>query len=78
MRARGGVLAGTVMMSGGVSAARAQAGGPANLDTVLRQMDAASAKFRSAEADFKWDLYQRVIRETTTQTGTIYFVKHGG
>jgi len=48
-----------------------------NLDRVLRQMDAASAKFKSAEADFKWDLYQRVVRETTTQTGTIYFLKNG-
>jgi outer membrane lipoprotein-sorting protein len=58
------------------SDARAQQAG--NLDAVLRQMDAASARFRSAEADFKWDLYQRVVRETTTQTGTIYFLKNGG
>ena len=40
-------------------------------------MDAASLKFKSAEADFRKELYQRVIRETTTQTGTIYFVKSG-
>ena len=26
---------------------------------------------------FKWDLYQRVVRETTTQTGQIYFLKNG-
>ena len=57
---------------------RAQgAPGAGNLDAVLRQMDAASAKFRSAEADFRWDLYQRVVRETTTQAGTIYFTKSG-
>ena len=61
-----------VLVSGG---ARAQTGG--GLDAVLRQMDAASGKFRSAEADFKWDFYQRVVRETTTQTGQIYFVKNG-
>ena len=48
-----------------------------NLDTVLRQMDAASAKFQTAEADFRWDLYERVVKQTTTQTGTIYFQKKG-
>jgi outer membrane lipoprotein-sorting protein len=55
-------------------AAHAQA---SNLDTVLRQMDAASLKFQTAEADFHWDLYERVVRQTTTQTGTIYFQKKG-
>jgi outer membrane lipoprotein-sorting protein len=49
-----------------------------HLDEVLRQMDAASLKFQSAEADFRWDLYERVVKETTTQTGTIYFKKQGG
>jgi outer membrane lipoprotein-sorting protein len=51
---------------------------PGHLDEVLRQMDAASLKFQSAEADFRWDLYELVVKETTTQTGTIYFKKQGG
>ena len=50
---------------------------PGHLDEVLRQMDAASLKFQSAEADFRWDLYERVVKETSTQTGTIYFKKQG-
>jgi outer membrane lipoprotein-sorting protein len=50
---------------------------PGHLDEVLRQMDAASLKFQSAEADFRWDTYERVVKETTTQTGTIYFKKQG-
>jgi outer membrane lipoprotein-sorting protein len=50
---------------------------PGHLDAVLRQMDAASLKFQSAEADFRWDLYELVVKETTTQTGTIYFKKQG-
>jgi outer membrane lipoprotein-sorting protein len=51
---------------------------PGHLDEVLRQMDAASLKFQSAEADFRWDLYERVVKETTTQTGIIiYFKKEG-
>jgi outer membrane lipoprotein-sorting protein len=50
---------------------------PGHLDAVLRQMDAANLKFQSAEADFRWDLYELVVKETTTQTGTIYFKKQG-
>jgi outer membrane lipoprotein-sorting protein len=50
---------------------------PGHLDEVLRQMDAASLKFQSAEADLRRDLYERVVKETTTQTGTIYFKKQG-
>jgi len=50
---------------------------PGHLDEVLRQMDAASLKFQSAEATFRWDLYERVVKQTTTQTGTIYFKKQG-
>ena len=56
------------------SVSRAQG---SDLDTVLRQMDAASAKFQSTEADFRWDLYERVVKQTTTQTGIIYFQKKG-
>jgi outer membrane lipoprotein-sorting protein len=51
---------------------------PGHLDEVLRQMDASSLKFQSAEADFRWDLYELVVKETTTQTGTIYFKKEKG
>jgi outer membrane lipoprotein-sorting protein len=51
---------------------------PGHLDEVLRQMDAASLKFESAEANFRWDLYERVVKETTTQTGTIFFAKQKG
>ena len=50
---------------------------PGHLDGVLRQMDAASLKFQSAEANFRWDLYERVVKQTTTQTGAIYFKKQG-
>lgn len=50
---------------------------PADLPAILRQMDQASTKFKSAEADFRWDIYERVIKETTTQNGTIYFLKNG-
>lgn len=36
-------------------------------------MDAAAAQFRSASADFVWDQYQKVVNETDTQKGKVYF-----
>jgi outer membrane lipoprotein-sorting protein len=51
---------------------------PGHIDEVMREMDAASAKFKSAEADFRWELYERVVKQVTTvQTGSIYFIKSG-
>ena len=43
------------------------------LDRVLAQMDTAAKNFRSTEASFVWDQYQKVIDETDTQKGRIYF-----
>jgi outer membrane lipoprotein-sorting protein len=45
---------------------------------VLSQMDAASAKFQSTQADFKWDVLQSVVNEHDVQSGTIYFERHSG
>src|SRR6185437_4432850 len=44
---------------------------------VLAQMDTASAKFQSTQADFKWDVLQSVVNEHDIQSGTIYFERHG-
>lgn len=44
---------------------------------VLAQMDAASSRFRSTQADFKWDVLQSVVNEHDVQSGTIYFERHG-
>jgi outer membrane lipoprotein-sorting protein len=44
------------------------------LQTVLQKMDAVAADFRTAQADFEWDNYQRVIDDVIdVQTGTIYY-----
>ena len=43
------------------------------LDHVLAQMDSASKGFRTTDASFVWDQYQKVIDETDTQKGRIYF-----
>lgn len=50
---------------------------PGELDQAIRQMDAASAHFKSAEADFERDFYELVVKETTVQRGSIYFKKNG-
>ncbi|HYG99100.1 MAG TPA: outer-membrane lipoprotein carrier protein LolA [Terriglobales bacterium] len=44
-----------------------------NLEKVLTQMDAAAANFKSAQADFVWDQYTKVVEEHDYQKGTIYF-----
>lgn len=48
-----------------------------DLDKLLRQLDAASANFHSAQAEFKWDTYTKVVDSTDTQTGTVYFQRSG-
>ena len=61
------------------AAAWAQANPPSDpsLERVLNQMDSVAAKFRSAEAAFQWDQFQKVVEETDTQKGRIYFRRAG-
>jgi len=47
------------------------------LDKTLRDLDAASAKFQSAEADLRWDQFEKVVRETTSQFGSVYVIRKG-
>jgi outer membrane lipoprotein-sorting protein len=61
-----------------VAALGASVGYAADLDKVLAQMDAASAKFQNAQADFIWDNYTKVVDDHERQTGTIYFERVGG
>lgn len=59
-----------LMFVGGV---RAQ-----DLNTVLRKLDAAAAKFHTTQADFKFDSVQtEPIPDTETQTGTVYYDRKG-
>jgi outer membrane lipoprotein-sorting protein len=44
---------------------------------VLNQMDKAEANFRSTEANFVWDQYTSLVKETDTQKGRIYFRRAG-
>jgi hypothetical protein len=49
----------------------------AQLGPNLSQLDAASQRFHSARANFEWDYYERVVRDTTKQSGQIYFERKG-
>jgi outer membrane lipoprotein-sorting protein len=48
-----------------------------NLKAVLAQMDASSASFRSAEAGIRKDQFEKIVHDTTTETGSIYFLHSG-
>ncbi|MBV8116175.1 MAG: outer membrane lipoprotein carrier protein LolA [Silvibacterium sp.] len=50
----------------------------ADLQKVLAEMDAASANFQSAQADFVWDQYTAVVQSHDYQKGTIAFRRVGG
>lgn len=45
----------------------------AALEKVLDQMDKAAESFRTTEASFVWDQYQKVVDDKDTQKGKIYF-----
>jgi outer membrane lipoprotein-sorting protein len=48
-----------------------------SLEAILNSMDRAAANFRSAQTDFVWDQYQKVVDEHDTQKGTMYFRRQG-
>ncbi len=45
------------------------------LDSVLKKMDETAAHFQTAQADFVFEQYQKVVDETDTQKGTVYYRK---
>ena len=47
------------------------------LDSVLSQMDAASARFKNAQADVRYDNYTRVVNDHDIETGSIYIERTG-
>lgn len=47
------------------------------LECVLKKMDEAAANFHTTQADFVWDQYQKVVDETDTQKGIVYYRRSG-
>jgi negative regulator of sigma E activity len=70
------VASSTLGFSAAPQAQPADSGNP--LDAVLKKMDATAASFRSVQADFEWDTYEKVINEVDDiQTGTVYYRRNG-
>jgi outer membrane lipoprotein-sorting protein len=64
----------TVLCLGSVHAA---AQSDPDLQKVLTAMDTAAANFHSAQADFVWEQYFKVVNDKDTQKGTVYYRKSG-
>lgn len=52
--------------------------GTPDVQKVISQLNAAAAKFQSAQANFDWDELQVVVQDHDIQTGTIYFERKKG
>ena len=51
---------------------------PDHWAAVKAQMDAASAKFQSAQADMRQEIFTKAVSDTETQNGQIYFLHKNG
>jgi outer membrane lipoprotein-sorting protein len=51
----------------------ANATNSAGLERVLADMDKAAATFKSAQADFVWDQFSKVVNDHDLQKGTVYY-----
>jgi outer membrane lipoprotein-sorting protein len=58
-------------------ASTAQPSADAELKKIVEQMDRTAANFRTTQASFVWDQYQRVVNDTDTQKGKVYFKRTG-
>ena len=47
------------------------------LQKVLSQMDATAASFRTAQANFVWEQYWKVVNDKDSQKGTVYYRRSG-
>src|ERR1700740_1757842 len=65
------------LMCGFGTAVSPQASETCSLECVLKKLDDAAANFHSTQADFVWEQYQRVVDETDTQKGTVYYRRTG-
>jgi len=64
------------LMPVGASSQESKPADPRALDAVLKKMDAVAANFTTAQANFQWETYQKVIDEVVDyQTGVIYYRK---
>jgi outer membrane lipoprotein-sorting protein len=67
------VAAAILLIATGAACAQSDAA----LERVLTRMDGAAASFRTTEAGFVWNQYAKVVDETDTQKGKVYFRRNG-
>jgi len=60
-----------------LAATFARAQSDPNLEKALASMDTAAANFRSAQADFVWEQFFKVVNEKDSQKGTVSYRKNG-
>jgi outer membrane lipoprotein-sorting protein len=60
-----------------VATPQSQESKSSSLESVLKRMDAAASNFRTTQADFVWEQYQKVVNDKDTQKGTVYYRRAG-
>jgi outer membrane lipoprotein-sorting protein len=68
---------GTVAACALFAAAYSQSSDSAALDRVLTQMDNCAKSFHTAQANLTAEQYTKVVDDTETQKGKVYFERHG-
>ena len=71
------VLGGALVLAGTAGVRAAAQVKPDRLKTVLDEMDAGSKSFRSAEASVQKQQFEKIVNDTSTESGTIYFQRSG-
>jgi outer membrane lipoprotein-sorting protein len=71
------ILLGLALVSAVASAQSPESKSSASLESVLKTMDAAASNFRTTQADFVWEQYQKVVNDKDTQKGTVYYRRAG-
>ncbi len=71
------ILLGLALVSAVAIAQSPESKSSASLESVLKKMDAAASNFRTTQADFVWEQYQKVVNDKDTQKGTVYYRRAG-
>ena len=67
----------TAVLAGFAAAPKAAPADDAGLQAVLKKLDAVAATFHTAQANFRWETYEKVIDEVDdVEKGTIYYRKN--
>ena len=71
------ILLGLALVSAVATPQSPESKSSASLESVLKKMDAAASNFRTTQADFVWEQYQKVVDDKDTQKGTVYYRRAG-